>query len=112
VLPKLEEMILLALLRLGPDATAGGVQAVLSEATGREQAFGSVFTTLGRLTAKKFVRWKKGLPDATRGGRAPRLYSITGAGQATLRASLSATNTMIKGIGWKWNGVLPVGTGA
>jgi hypothetical protein len=63
MLPKLEEMILLALLKQGPDTTAGTVQAMLAEATGREQAFGAIFTTLDRLSEKKFVKWK------TRGSR-------------------------------------------
>jgi predicted transcriptional regulator len=93
LLPKLEEMILLAILRHGPDATAGDVQGALSDALGREQAFGSVFTTLDRLATKKLVTWSKGTPDARRGGRAPRLYTITGTGQASLVASLRATQS-------------------
>jgi PadR family transcriptional regulator, regulatory protein PadR len=98
LLPKLEEMILLAVLKHGPDATAGRVQAVLSEAARREQSFGSVFTTLDRLTAKKLVKWHKGQPDPERGGRAPRLYTVTGAGQSTLIASLRATNSLSAGL--------------
>jgi PadR family transcriptional regulator, regulatory protein PadR len=98
VLPKLEEMILLAVLKLGPDATAGVVQAALSDATGREQAFGAVFTTLDRLTDKKFVHWKKGEPDGRRGGRAPRLYTITGSGRAALVSSLRATQQLATGL--------------
>jgi DNA-binding PadR family transcriptional regulator len=98
VLPKLEEMILLAVLKHGPDATAGVVQAALSDVTGREQAFGSIFTTLDRLADKKFVRWKKGEPEERRGGRAPRLYTITGSGRATLVSSLRATQELASGL--------------
>jgi hypothetical protein len=98
VLPKFEEMILLALLKHGPDTTAGTVQAALSDAVGREQAFGAVFTTLDRLTDKKFVKWKKGVPEDRRGGRAPRLYTITGLGQTTLISSLQATRALVKGM--------------
>jgi DNA-binding PadR family transcriptional regulator len=90
-------MILLAILKHGPDATAGDVQAALSEARGSEQPFGSVFTTLDRLEQKKFVKWKKGKPDTRRGGRAPRLYTVTGAGQATLITSLRATHALAEG---------------
>jgi PadR family transcriptional regulator, regulatory protein PadR len=86
------------LLRHGPDATAGVVQSALSEVLGREQAFGSIFTTLDRLSDKKFARWKKGVPDDRRGGRAPRLYTITGTGQAALVDSLRATQTLVSGI--------------
>lgn len=97
-MPKLEEMILLAVLKHGPDTTAGDVQAVLSEAAGREQSFGSVFTTLDRLTVKKFVKWHKGRPDPQRGGRAPRLYTVTGVGQSALIASLRATDSLAAGL--------------
>jgi PadR family transcriptional regulator PadR len=109
MLPKLEEMILLAVLRHGPETTAGDVQAALSEATGREQAFGSIFTTLDRLSDKKFVKWKKGVPDDRRGGRAPRLYSITGTGRTALIASLGATRALASGLDV---GALPVPAGA
>jgi len=102
-------MVLLAVLKNGPDTTAGDVQAVLSEATGREQAFGSIFTTLDRLTDKKFVKWKRGVPDDRRGGRAPRLYTVTGSGRATLIASLEATRALADGLDL---GALPVPTRA
>ena len=69
-----------------------------SEATGREQAFGSIFTTLDRLSDKKFVNWKKGDPDVRRGGRAPRLYSITASVRSLLISSLTATQALTSGI--------------
>lgn len=94
MLSKLEELILLAVLRVGSDTTAGDVQVALSAALGREQQFGSVFTSLDRLSEKKLVKWKKGEPDARRGGRAPRLYEITAQGRTTLAASLRATQTI------------------
>src|SRR5882757_9917201 len=93
MLSKLEELILLAVFR-GADTTAGDVQAALSVALGREQQFGSVFTSLDRLSEKKLVRWKKGEPDARRGGRAPRLYEITAQGRKALDASLRATQVI------------------
>ena len=97
MLHKLEEMVLLALWKQGPDTTAGTIQALLSEAVGREQAFGAIFTTLDRLSEKKFVKWNKGLPDARRGGRAPRLYTITGTGRTALDSSLRATQLLAYG---------------
>lgn len=99
MLPKLEEMILMAILKHGPEATASDVQAALSEALGREQAFGSVFTTLQRLATKRYVSWRKGTPDASRGGRAPKLYTITSAGHAALIESMRATHVLSAGIG-------------
>jgi DNA-binding PadR family transcriptional regulator len=109
MMPKLEETILLLVLKAGPDATAGGVQAALSETLGREQSFGAVFTTLDRLNRKKFVRWRKGKPDEDRGGRAPRLYTITALGQTTLKASLRTTQALAADVGL---GAVPVFVGA
>jgi DNA-binding PadR family transcriptional regulator len=94
MLSKLEELILLAVYRGRADVTAGDVQDQLSKALGREQQFGSVFTSLDRLSEKKLVRWKKGEPDAKRGGRAPRLYEITAQGRRALDASLRATSAV------------------
>jgi PadR family transcriptional regulator, regulatory protein PadR len=107
MLPKIEETVLLAILKHGPDATAGDVQATLSDAADREQAFGSIFTTLDRLTDKKMVKWHKGQPDDRRSGRAPRLYTITGVGQMSLIASLRARRSA--STGFDFGGVVPVG---
>jgi DNA-binding PadR family transcriptional regulator len=109
MLPKLEETILLLVLKAGPDTTAGDVQAALSEALGKEQSFGAVFTTLDRLSRKKFVKWHKGEPDPNRGGRAPRLYTVTALGQTTLKASLRPTLTLVADVGL---GTIPAFAGA
>lgn len=109
MLPKFEEMILLAVLKHGSEATAGDVQVILSEALRREQSFGSVFTTLDRLTEKKFVRWRRGTSDPERGGRAPRLYTITGGGRAALIESLRSTRALAAGLSV---GTVPLPDGA
>ena len=97
MISKLEELILFAVLRRSGSATASDVQATISDATKKEQSFGSVFTTLDRLSDKKFVKWRKGEPDGRRGGRAPRLYEITGAGRRALDESGRATRTAAGG---------------
>jgi PadR family transcriptional regulator PadR len=94
MLPKLQEAVLLAVLRRGPDCTAGDVQEVLTEAKGAEQSFGAVFTTLERLFRKKYVSWRRGEPEPKQGGRAPRLYTLTGLGRSALSASLQADRAL------------------
>jgi DNA-binding PadR family transcriptional regulator len=91
MISKLEELTLFIILRAGPDATAGAVQVRLSDAAKKEQSFGSVFTTLDRLCEKKLLKWRKGEPNGRRGGRAPRLYEITGPGKKALADSVRAT---------------------
>jgi DNA-binding PadR family transcriptional regulator len=99
MISKLEELILFIVLRGGPETTAGEVQAALSDASKKEQSFGSVFTTLDRMSEKKLVRWRKGEPDERRGGRAPRLYEITAAGRKALDESVRATRKAAGGPG-------------
>ncbi len=94
MLPKLEESVLLAVLKHNGDATASDVQGALTEAFRKEHAFGSIFTTLDRLADKKMVRWRKGSSDERRGGRAPRLYTITAFGKSELAASLRGTEAL------------------
>jgi PadR family transcriptional regulator PadR len=94
MLPKLEEMILLAVLKYGPDVRASAVRMVLSNVTRREHTFGSIYTTLDRLVDKKFVRKKKGDPEDRRGGRAPLLYTITDSGLAAVVSSLRITHEL------------------
>ena len=97
MLPKLQEAVMLLLARHGPDCTANKIQELLTEARGTEQAFGSIFTTLDRLTDKKFATWRRGEPEPRRGGRAPRLYTITAEGRRALRASLQTTAGIVEG---------------
>jgi PadR family transcriptional regulator PadR len=99
MISKLEELILFVVLRGSGNATASDVQAALSEAAKKEQSFGSVFTTLDRLSDKKLVKWRKGEPDGRRGGRAPRLYEITGAGRRALDEAVRATRIAAGGTG-------------
>jgi PadR family transcriptional regulator PadR len=99
MISKLEELTLFLVLRGRGDATAGDIQARLSDVAKREQSFGSVFTTLDRLCDKKLVKWRKGQPDGRRGGRAPRLYEITGAGRKALDESVRAIRAAADGTG-------------
>jgi PadR family transcriptional regulator, regulatory protein PadR len=85
--------------RGGRETTAGEVQTALSDVSKKEQSFGSVFTTLDRLSEKKLVRWRKGEPEERRGGRAPRLYEITAAGRKALDESVRATREAAGGPG-------------
>jgi DNA-binding PadR family transcriptional regulator len=98
MLPKLEEMILLSVLKNGPHITARAMQSALAAATSRPQAFGSIFTTLERLSEKRLVRWKKGPADGRRGGRAPRHYTITARGRAALVPSLRVARVLAVGL--------------
>ena len=84
-LGELEEMVLLAALRLEDGAYGAAILRELDEQAGREVPRGSVYVTLDRLEAKGMIASRAGEPTAQRGGRAPRLVAVTDAGLTALR---------------------------
>jgi PadR family transcriptional regulator, regulatory protein PadR len=79
-----EEIVLLAVIRLGDNAYGVTISRAIGEATGKEPSIGAIYTTLERLEEKGFVSPRQGEPTPERGGRAKRYYSVTGAGQRVL----------------------------
>jgi len=97
-LGEFEQLLLLAILRL--DAKAYGVEVAreLEGRAGRTVSRGALYTSLDRLEDKGLVRWKlmPGTPE--RGGLPSRLYSVTPAGVAALRASRDTLRRMWRGL--------------
>lgn len=94
MLTRLQEAILRATYLLGPDCRAIDIQERVSVVLGREQIFGSIFTTLDRLEAKGLLIHKRGKPDNRRGGRAPRLYNIQAEGISALNKATKLNEAM------------------
>jgi DNA-binding PadR family transcriptional regulator len=76
----LEELVLLAVLRLGEDAHGAGVRHVLNGRAGRSVSISTIYVTLTRLEEKGYALSWKGEPTAERGGKAKRHYAVTPAG--------------------------------
>jgi PadR family transcriptional regulator, regulatory protein PadR len=74
LLGSLECVVLLALVRLGPEAYGMTVRREIEKRTGRDISIGAVYATLERLETKGFVSSFTGEPTAERGGRAKRLF--------------------------------------
>jgi PadR family transcriptional regulator PadR len=102
LLGSLEYIVLLALVRLGPEAYGMTVRREIEERTGRDISIGAVYATLERLEAKGYVSSFTGEPTAERGGRAKRLFQIEAAGQRALRASQEAIRKMTAGLKNRW----------
>ena len=75
-LGEFEQLVLLALLRLQPEAYGVAIRDEIEEKTGRRVALGSVYTTLLRLEDKGFVATRIGEPTPQRGGRRKKFYRI------------------------------------
>jgi DNA-binding PadR family transcriptional regulator len=97
-LGELEEMVLLATLRLGSDAYGAAILRELDEQAGRDVPRGSVYVTLDRLEAKGMLASRAGDPTPQRGGRAPRLVAVTEAGLAALRRTHEVRERLRRGL--------------
>jgi DNA-binding PadR family transcriptional regulator len=94
----LEELVLLSVLRTGPEADGGAVRTELQEEAGRSVSISTVYVTLMRLEEKGYARSWKGEPTTERGGKARRHYEVSPEGIAALQ-SVRATRAHM------WNGV-------
>ena len=81
LLGTLEQIVLLAAMRLGDRAYGMTVRDEIEKRTGRAVSLGAVYVTLQRLEDKGLVSSRFGEPTAERGGRSKRYYRITDAGR-------------------------------
>jgi PadR family transcriptional regulator, regulatory protein PadR len=102
LLGSLEYIVLLALVRLGPDAYGMTVRHEIETRVGRDLSIGAVYSTLERLEAKGYVRSTIGEPTAARGGRAKRHFRIEAEGERALKASEDAIRRMSAGLKRRW----------
>jgi len=85
LLGELEEIILLALMKLGSESYGVPIHQTVEEATGRFISIGSIYATLDRLERSGFVSSRIGDPTAERGGRAKKFFKVEGAGMLALK---------------------------
>jgi DNA-binding PadR family transcriptional regulator len=97
-LGEFEQLILLALARLGGDAYGVTVRRTLVERAGRTASFGAIYSTLRRLEQKGLVRSAYGDPEPFRGGRAKKHVTLTARGRAALRHTHAALLRMAEGV--------------
>jgi DNA-binding PadR family transcriptional regulator len=86
-LGELEELALLIVVGLGPEAYGVSVQRGLERDAGRPVALGAVYAALDRLARKGYVRCAIGDATPQRGGRRKRLFAATPDGIRALRAT-------------------------
>jgi len=98
ILGELENMILLVLARLGPDAYGVSIFDELRRHTRRPVLRPSVYLALRRLETKGFVRSRLGDPEPRRGGRARRFFEVTASGRRTLRESHRTLHSLWEGV--------------
>ena len=97
-LGELEQMVLLAVLRIGPESTAGAVREELAAQTGRHVARGAVYITLDRLVNKGYLDSHLVSAAPERRGRPARLFDLREEGRAALRTSRDALVNLWSGV--------------
>lgn len=97
-LGEFEQLVLLALLRLGEEAYGIPIRDEIATRTRRRVSLGAVYKALLRLEAKGLVRSWMGEPTAERGGRRKKHYAVLPAGRRALAAALGAIRRMAEGV--------------
>jgi PadR family transcriptional regulator, regulatory protein PadR len=93
-----EQLVLLAVLRLGENAYGMTVRRELETRTGQPVSLGAVYTTLERLEKKGYLAAREAAGGAAREGRARRLFTVDGAGVEALRRALDVLDRMRVGL--------------
>lgn len=83
-LGEFEQVVLLAVARLGADAYGMRIRSEIEARAGRRATIGAVYATLERLVAKGLARQSDAPGGAERSGLARRFYTITPAGKTAL----------------------------
>ena len=94
-----EQIVLLAMVRLGPDAYGATIRREIEARTGRELAISAVYITLDRLENKGFVKSRIGDPTPQRGGRRRKHFALLPAGQRAITQVCRTFSQMVEGLG-------------
>jgi len=99
VLGEFEQLVMLALLRLGPDAYGAAIRREIEARTGRDLAISAVYVTLDRLEVKGLVRSRIGEPTPQRGGRRRKHFALLPSGRRAIAHACRAFGHMVEGLG-------------
>ena len=99
-LGEFEQIVLLAVLRLGDDAYGVPIRRDIEQRTRRSLTVGALYRTLDRLEEKGYVTSSFGDPTPERGGRSKRYFKVRPLGFRALRATREALAAM-------WDGLEP-----
>jgi PadR family transcriptional regulator len=97
-LGEFEQIVLLAVLRLGDEAYGVTILNEIAERTGRNPSPGALYTTLHRMEDKGLIVFREGSPTPERGGRAKRFVVVTRPGRAALASAQAAYRSLLDGL--------------
>jgi PadR family transcriptional regulator, regulatory protein PadR len=97
-LGELEQLILLAVLRLGADAYGLSIARELESQAGRKLSRGALYTSLDRLEAKGLLRWRLEAGGPERQSLPKRVYTVLPRGVSALRSTQQILRRMWRGL--------------
>lgn len=97
-LGEFEQMVLLAVMRLGEDAYGLAIKDELQSVAGRSPSSGALSTTLDRMERKGLLESRAGGGSPDRGGRPRRYVKLTPAGHEMLARSRSTLMALWEGL--------------
>ena len=99
LLTRKDELMLLAVLRLGAEtASLVSLRELLIESTGTQWTVGNVFVSLDKLEGAGYISSRLGAPTARRGGKAVKYYTVTPSGLQALREIRAVQDDMWDGL--------------
>ncbi|MGD2123591.1 MAG: PadR family transcriptional regulator [Gemmatimonadota bacterium] len=93
-----EQLVILAVMRLGEGAYGMAVRREIEANAGRSVSLGAIYATLDRLEEKGLVSSAQGNPTPQRRGRAKRFFRAEALGVRALQESLAALDRLRRGI--------------
>jgi PadR family transcriptional regulator PadR len=97
-LGEFEQMVMLAVARLGDDAYGMAILDEIHARTGADAAVASVYAALDRLQRQGYVTSSVGEPTPERGGRAKRYFALEPAGAFALNRARTAIDALWDGV--------------
>ena len=93
-----EQLVILAVMRLGEGAYGMTVRQEIEVNTGRQVSLGAIYATLDRLEEKGLVSSTSGNGTPERRGRAKRFFKVQARGVRALQDALADLDRMRRGI--------------
>ncbi|HEX8736505.1 MAG TPA: helix-turn-helix transcriptional regulator [Pyrinomonadaceae bacterium] len=99
-LGEFEELILLAILTLSDNAYGVPIAETIEKFSGKRVSIGALYTSLGRLEEKGFIRSWVGEASEAQGGRAKKYYAVEGAGMQVLKDIEATRSIVVANLNW------------
>lgn len=94
LLTRIDELLLLAVAAIGPEAYGVGIRKYLQNVTGKAYSTSAIYVPLRKLVERGFLECTEGAPTSERGGRSKRYYRLTAAGISALEDMRRVQETM------------------